>query len=829
MTSLTLFSIRLNDVVESSKKSRNEVERIESNKTIIGALCSIACDNLPAASSELGINDQMKGVYRCLYRLSTLAFIVQKGDLDFFDIFINCVKKLSPFISQLPATVESSGKRLQSSVAGKSALCLTYLGYSAEVYANNAIGEIKENKCFSQKLWNENVNKSKDRLHQELLIAVNSLFDHSKLLNPYRDYCCDPSKVSIANEPDINVEQTVEDIEKIRSSLQSLLWNLTHEFSSPNRDNIILPTKVPNRISVEQLKQKIFVGRQGILDIFNQHASFTTGLLVCQILKEFIFIVGHDFMCREDLTLDRDLFQMFLSSNALSNEQRSCLIWFSSAISFNPYPLTVDSASSQNTLDFRSPTSVASFIESQQKDHQALDVILSVADASRNIFKTAFREHNRDAGVEHSIQLMSTTLSCCASLLKFQTNFLQICREFGAKNFRFPVLAVRLLESTIQTLSCVLGRICGKGNDAHIIPAAYLTCAVIEHMSNWLRFQIELTKEEKSNSLPNESAEIVIATRKANIEALLHFHQQISKDIMPNLQVIFSKSSLHNSDCVTDPNFSLYSGNLDSFGEENSNKYASIAEIISDRVTMKRLNSSDCCVAVVNAYSGFLRCQILLKELCESGGFNLNLSTKNQFETYFKVIHNLKSKIVQSSEMKLVISFSQCWYECLFLLPMMELLLIDCRIEVDSVIRRSPTFDSCVKTISENVFNPDILSMLKSSFIVEYYIVFIIIALLEPAKKSLCSQIRFSSYCRALFVFSCLLITTNGHDEMNTAVYLSKVFIRSFFLQKPLQSAPFSSEWISLGVQSFVEQCVESIEIKTPKSEQVSFIDIFLR
>ena len=818
VTSYLLFSIRLNDSTE-------EVKRIENNHRIVRALCTFACDRVVSATSAGNISvygDELKQLYISLYRLSNLAFVVDDTiNLHYVSIYFNCVSKIACAVSQLPFKAPEDPERVDAHVAAKaskSVISLSFLAYYAG--RNCSINPEGKSRVVSELSWKESMDLIKNRLHQDLLAAVNSLFDHCNLLNPYRLH--NRLEGPVRKRETLNVLENIDDIEKLRSILRNLLWNLTHTCSTTATGNFVVPHYTKEKKCIGQLEEIIFNKKDEILSIFKLFPSFTTGLLVSQILKE-LRLIGADFTDKE-LSLYTDLQTAFINC-ALVDEQCSCLLWFTAAIGANPYPVTEEEHKFCNTKDF---------ISEQKTDHQALIPLCDVIERTRLIFAGRFKLDTRDvdAIVKLSVQLMNTTISACSSLIRYQIQFLRKCSDTAVSKYRAVVLPKELLKKTLTVLVTSIGSagfqlVTKYGFDSHLIPTIYLTTATIEYLLGWVQYQIQLEESEKdSDSLGENKVHImeVQENRGVDIAAVNSFFSLIEKQLFPSLKIIFSKASLHKMDCLKE-DYQI----LTEFPQSTHSDvaYGPTSDIGNDKEILNRMKSSDCCVAVVKAYESFIRLRI-----CTKGTLpEKNKSVNFLFESYYAVINTLQMKF--ASENTMVVSFSQCWYKILFLNPLFQLLYSYDSDASNRVIGSSPTVEACSRRLVSVVYtiNASISSLLQSTNVFDYYKTFLMIALTEPIMPLVCSRIQFSRYCHNLLVFSCIIIESSAYCSPHVAAVLpyARLYVGSCLQHGMLVQD--SSSWIAKSAESFLHHCIDSRDLhRVVKSDwKLNICDIFQR
>ena len=316
--------------------------------------------------------------------------------------------------------------------------------------------------------------------------------------------------------------------------------------------------------------------------------------------------------------------------------------------------------------------------------------------------------------------------------------------------------------------------------------------------------------------------------RQEDAEAVASFTNQIEKDIIANLKIIFSKASLHKIDCLKE-DYQISTEFPQTTYEDD--QYVSTSDIWYDREILNRLKSSDCCIATVKAYESFIRLRILIfgKLLQRQSSI---AAEKQLFENYYDVINTLQKKFTLDNA--LVVSFSQCWYKCLFLNPLFDLLYDHDSDLIDRIVDTSPTVDACSKRIrSANIINATIFSLLQSRNVLDYYNTFLMIALTEPIMPSVSSRIQFSQYCQNLLVFSCCVLTEPFHSpSSNVAAVLpyARLFVESFLQSKP-QSGEDSSMWIANASELFLSLCIEFRDIHraVPRDLKLNICDILLR
>ena len=828
VTSYLLYSIRLNDFSDKDK-------RIEGNHRIIRALCTFACDRVvhaTAAGTLTSRSKELKQFYQSLYRLSNLAFIVARidfvGEFHLFVIYLKCVSKIAKYVSTYSQKGDSADRDDDSDASAKSVLSLSFLAYYAG-RSNWTISQAVDARVPSTVSWKESIDLLKHRLHQDLLEAVNSLFNQCNLLNPYRLY----NRIEVPNQriESAVVRESMDDIEKLRSILRSLLWNLTHKVSSPGMTNSVQPHYERDDSAVQVLGDIICFKKDEIRSIFRNYPSFTTGLLVSLILKELTLAGAND-----DDGLYNIVAEDIIISNLPDEQQRSCLLWFTAAVCTNPFPVR-EHAEKKQAISIHKSIDTMHFIREQQNDQKSLCLLCKVAEKSREIFHAFFRTTEKDSDpiVKLSLQLMNTTISACSSLMHFHLQFLRKCCEAGALKYQVVILPRELLQTTLKVLATSIwsagSTLTTKGSDSHIVPTIYLTTAVIEYLTIWAQYQFQLSEiEQDANSLGENKKHIeaVKSIRQEDVEAVASFTNQIEKDIIANLKIIFSKASLHKIDCLKE-DYQISTEFPQATNKDD--QYVSTSDIWYDREILNRLKSSDCCIATVKAFESFIRLRILIfgKLLQRQSSI---AAEKHLFENYYDVINTLQKKFTLDNA--LVVSFSQCWYKCLFLNPLFDLLYDHDSDLINRIVDTSPTVDACSKRIrSANIINATIFSLLQSRNVLDYYNTFLTIALTEPIMPSVSSRIQFSRYCQNLLVFSCCVLTEPfPSPSSNVAAVLpyARLFVESFLQSKP-QSGEDSSMWIANASELFLSLCIEFRDIHraVPRDLKLNICDILLR
>jgi len=731
----------------------------------------------------------------------------------------------------------------------KAVLFLNYVCYYNATDLPNHFNDSIDDMEFSSK-WSLIINYMKQDLHQEILLIVNMLFDKNKLISPYRGYYLagiQSNKIS----SNISVSQTTADLEMLRVSLQNLLHNLTNDFYSREYDNELATKR--SRSSLESLKLTVRKQRKEgkILDIFRNNASFMTGLLVCLILKEICLVVGSSYFA--SLRFDIELNSMFLLNETLSDDQRSCLLWFSSAITFNPYPVSITeiAVNLPSNMFWTSMGCVKAFCDEQSDSLKSAAVTLSVAEGSKKIFVGQLHQNGDPTTIALSKNMMFSSLGCCSSFIKYHERFVQLCDSAPKRMYRVCVLPTNIIATSLNLLSTVFNTATAsrsKEKDRQLFSAVYLFAAITLYLTKWLKFHIALSKEEYKSmegdaaaisGLDCDTISFVKDIRKIHAQEIENFIRIINADVLPNMKVIFAKSSLHSMDSLKET-FSLTADVTDDLTWENYPNGTNINCNISQKMEAigkrneitKSLMLSSCCVAIVKGLSGFVECLILHNTLCNINNFvAINIPFGKQFDVLYSVIGNLENTI--SLDNINIVRQSQTWYKCIYVTPIMTLLLnADLDSQVDALLTSSSRIDMCIEHPLIDSIDIEVLAALQTINVSDIYVTFILNSLLDPVKSQVNKQIGFNRYCKNLFVFSCGLLRHNGKiNQTGRTLAYAKAYVQNCIDVSFNQTSLFlfTAQWNAAVVRSFISAMIHPVNVQLVNEMSINLYDVIQR
>lgn len=787
LLSYLLFSIILEDSPSHSAHVLwKDIPRIDSKRSIESALCCAASEELLLASSSHAmrsldsptVRKAAKSLYRSLYRLSNLAALTSKGYLEYIDIYLNCVDRIAPFITSLPV---QKGTHPQTTKEKAAEDILLYLSF--EVFTKSIT--TLEKGAVDSMLTHKNL------LHHRLLFVVNLLFDYYGFINPFHglsqfDTVSAINPATMDLDLDLEITPDCADLESLSSIFRSLLWNLTHDFYFSTSSRAIANSPHTDKKALEYLQFKVSeTTMRQMIAIFQQQPSFAVGLLLCLLLKEINLLLA-----RENLVVDnleKTLLEKFIQATSLPDNQRSCILWFLSAIAAIPYPITNEDQSNGPLNRSAAKTDVTlsrvkDAIHRQEKEMRSTSLILSVCAGSRNIFHGHIRQQS-DASLQVlSKRLASVTVGSCACLMKYHVAFLTSCSLASLQEYRVCVPPMELLRVSLSVASTVLAVDSVKGNEKLVTSSVYLAGAVIQYLCSWMRLHLIFCREEGKVisqfldegdvstppllPLDVETISLVREKRTSYSSEIEGLEYQIEADILPKLMGIFSKSSLHTDDRLKDYFNITYMASIaadDRSHQQNVKKR--IRTRIRNKEFMKCLSKSDLSLAIINSCSGAVRLRHLHRALMEKSGASATATATVTgggpsiiFDKFHRCMTGLEEKA--TGDTLIISSISQRWYKCAFLTPLLQELFADdfFGLHFDHLILRNRDWRSLATAVSETAVDVSLFEMIHSAFVVDHLVTFLVLSQMDAVKAEVNDQINFKLFSRFLLIFSAYFV-----------------------------------------------------------------------
>jgi hypothetical protein len=312
-------------------------------------------------------------------------------------------------------------------------------------------------------------------LHQHLFSIVAMVFHSLGIMNPFE------SNISVSSFRSMNESVSVGDIgflSKLRHYLHSFLAHAVMEYSNLQRDSTSAAKKTV--FSLNQYRRlKTQIGniscRKKLLDIFRQNPSFSNGVLLCMVIKEFSTLFTTK-VVQEDWKMCKDLMDLFIDSDLLppltkwsdnqnaeqcssqatlsfdSDKERSCLMLLLTLWTFNPFPIKIQLASGVKDAS-SAPTAVTPIVITipefmtltkqlwKDEEEQLLSVspFLKVVRLIQTIHDNTMKEFRVMTPMVESL-----TFSAIASLTALVSHWVVSTKEFSNQ---------KVTQNGIETLS----------------------------------------------------------------------------------------------------------------------------------------------------------------------------------------------------------------------------------------------------------------------------------------------------------------------------------------------------------------------------------------